>query len=97
MGFRESKRPSFFGMESLMKQLFLLVPSGSFNRIRSLLCTVDPDVEFLIFLVACIAAILLLSPRRSPLERIDELETTPISDCFDVLEKVMADLDQMEK
>jgi hypothetical protein len=84
-------------MVSLLEQLFLLVPSGSFNRIRSLTYTVDPDVEFLIFLAACVLAILLLSPRSSPLERIDDLESTPVSDCFDVLERVMADLDQMEK
>ena len=85
------------GIASLMEQLFLLVPSGSFNQIRSLICTVDPDVEFLIFLFACVVAILLLSPRSSPLERIDELETTPVSDSFDVLERVMADLEQMEE
>jgi hypothetical protein len=58
---------------------------------------VDPDLEFLIFLAASAAAILLLSPRRSPMERIDELESTPVSDCFDVLECVMADLDQIER
>ena len=57
----------------------------------------DPDEEFLIFLAACVLAILLLSPRSSPLERIDELESTPVSDYFDVLERAMADLDQMEK
>jgi len=84
-------------MASLLERLFLPVPSGSFNRIRALICTVDPDVEFLIFLAACTLAILLLSPRRSTLERIDDLESTPVSDCFDVLERVMADLDQMEK
>jgi hypothetical protein len=84
-------------MASLLERLFLPVPSGSFNRILPLICTMDPDVEFLIFLAACVVAILLLSPRRSPLERIDELESTPVSDCFDVLERAMADLDQIEK
>jgi hypothetical protein len=57
----------------------------------------DPNVEFLIFLAACVVAILLLSPRSSPLKRIEDLESTPVSDCFDVLERAMADLDQMEK